>query len=118
MERTIFILVRRLRGRFCLLQKVYLGKNPIAFFPQSTLCFNLKYSSKVKLEEKPLTPCSSVYRDAFTSCLLSPLLMALRFYYLNDSLRLSETMKEASPNVSKANLLEIPGELYDRETVS
>ncbi len=44
-------------------------------------------------------------------------MMALRFYYLNDSFRLSVNLREASPNVKKEGLLGIPGGVDDRDTV-
>jgi hypothetical protein len=57
-------------------------------------------------------------RDVFTSCMTSPVLMALRFYYLTDSLRLSPNTRIGLPDLTLQDLLEIPGELHDRETVS
>ncbi len=56
-------------------------------------------------------------RDVFTSCMTSPVLMALRFYYLGDTLRLNSAMASATPDVTLMNLLNIPGSLHDRETV-
>ncbi len=43
--------------------------------------------------------------------------MALRFYYLTDNLRLSPSTSVGLPDLSFQDLLEIPGELHDRESV-
>jgi regulator-associated protein of mTOR len=49
--------------------------------------------------------------------MLSPLKMALRHHYLIDDLRLTKTMTAASPPVNPEILMQVPGELNQRNTV-
>ena len=50
--------------------------------------------------------------------MLSPLAMALRHHFLVDDLRLARTMIAASPPVDPELLMNIPGQLNQRNTVS
>lgn len=57
-------------------------------------------------------------RDVFTSCMVSPVLMAMRFHHMGDELRHALRIKTTASALTNKILLDIPGRLGDLKTVS
>lgn len=62
----------------------------------------------------PMTP--ELPADLFTCCLTSPIEIALRFFVLQDPLRINADPKDARSKITVDLVMKIPGDLKDRRT--